>query len=509
MRTKQKAVHHRGTEKAGNGGAVRGVRKGMAQTKNDMAVSGWKCGRSRGGSVRRVARAACAALVVLAGGARAMAQDLTHKAAAQDHPIVLSGCTVHPISGEAIQDGYVHFKDGKIVNVGKEPIPRFADSTVQIIDAKGMHVFPGMISADTQLGLVEFPPVNVTVDTGEVGDVTPEVRPSTAVNPDSTLLPVTRTNGVLVVGVMPTGGAVAGQVSVMRLDGWTWEDMTVKGTAGVLVNWPNVRPITAWWMDRSADDQLKEIRERISTIEETFETAKAYAAARAADPASATDLRWEAMRGVYAQGKDRLTVFITANERDQITSAVSWAAKAGVKAVIVGGRDAAECADLLKKHDVGVIVEGTFAFPRRDDAPYDDAYSLPARLKAAGVRFCLTSGDRTANERNLPYSAGMAVAHGLDLDSAHKAVTLWPAQILGIDDRYGTLEEGKSATLIVTDGDPLEVTTNTRMAFIDGRAIDLSNKQSRLAEKYREKYRQQGASAKAAAPAGGGGAGKP
>ncbi len=436
----------------------------------------------------------------------ASGQDLTHKAAPQQKAVLLVGGTVHTVSGETIERGSVLFDKGRIVSVGRE---RPSTGGAEVVDVSGLHVFPGLISADTQLGLVEFPPVRVTVDSGEVNDVAPEVRPSVAVNPDSTLLPVTRTNGVLTVAVLPSGGSIAGQVSVIRLDGWTTADMTVKGEAGVLVNWPNVRPITAWWMDRSADDQLKEIRERVVTIDETFKSARAYAAARKADPSTAVDLRWEAMRGLFAAvgkvgggaggaggagGGGALPVFITANERDQITSAVSWAAEAGLRAVIVGGRDAVECAELLRRHDVPVVVEGTFGFPRRDDAPYDEAYSLPARLMAAGVRFCIAGGDRTANERNLPYGAGMAVAHGLDIESAHKAITLWPAQVLGVSDSLGSIEAGKSATLIVTDGDVLEVTTNVRMAFVDGRRIDLRNKQSELAEKYREKYRQRGGS---------------
>ncbi|MCC6425534.1 MAG: amidohydrolase family protein [Phycisphaerales bacterium] len=447
---------------------------------------------SRRGTVR-------AAIAVVAGACAATAsgQDLTHKAGPQGRPVVLSGGTVHTVSGETIQRGYVLFRDGKIEAVAREPLPRFSDAgSIQIIDVTGLHVFPGMISADTQLGLVEFPPIRVTVDTGEIGEVSPEVRPSVAVNPDSTLLPVTRTNGILTAAIMPSGGPVAGQVSVIRLDGWTTEEMTVKGCVGVLVNWPNVRPITAWWMDRSADDQLKEIRERIATIDDTFKTARAYAAAREADASSPVDLRWEAMRGVFEGEKGKretapVPVFISANERDQITSAVSWAAEMGVRVVIVGGRDAVECAELLKRHDVAVIVEGTFAFPRRDDAPYDDAYSLPARLHAAGVKFCMSCGDRTANERNLPYAAGMAVAHGLPVEAAHRAIMLWPAQILGVGDTLGSLEVGKSASIIVTDGDPLEITTNVRMAFIDGRKVDLRNKQTELAAKYREKYLQQ------------------
>lgn len=439
--------------------------------------------------VKNAKRWMCAAVISMAGACAsvASAQDLTHKAAPQSHPIILTNATVHTLSGETIEKGYVYFKDGVITAVGREPMPRIGDATLEVVDATDMHIYPGMISADTQLGLIEFPPVNVTVDTTEAGDVTPEARPITAVNPDSTLLPVTRANGVLIVGVMASGGTIPGQVSVMKLDGWTWEEMAIRQSAGIIVNWPNVRPVTAWWMDRSAEDQLRDIRERLATIDETFKTARAYHEQRKADASAPADLRWEAMKGLF-DGSQRL--FITANERDQITSAVTWAGEMGLKVVILGGRDSADCADLLKRHDVWVVVDGTFAFPRRDDGPYDDAFTLPARLHTAGVKFCLAGSDRTANERNLPYNAALAVAHGLELEAGHRAVMRWPAEILGIGEAYGTLEAGKSATLIVTDGDPLEVTTNTKMAFIDGRKIDLSTKQTGLAEKYREKYRQ-------------------
>jgi imidazolonepropionase-like amidohydrolase len=185
-----------------------------------------------------------------------------------------------------------------------------------------------------------------------------------------------------------------------------------------------------------------------------------------------------------------LPVFIAAGDADQITAAVTWAAERGLRPVIVGGRDAEQCASLLKRHDVPVIITGTHAFPKRADSPYDDAYTLPARLAAAGVRFCIASADRTAHERNLPYNAGIAVAYGLDPEAALKAVTLWPAQILGVEKDVGSLEVGKAATLFLASGDPLDVTTVITGAYIDGRAIDLGNKQSALAEKYREKYRQ-------------------
>jgi hypothetical protein len=250
-----------------------------------------------------------------------------------------------------------------------------------------------------------------------------------------------------------------------------------------------MRPISARWMQQSDSEQMEESRRAYASIDDAFKAAEAYLKAKAADPSLPTDLRWEAMRGVL--GEEQLPVFIAAADVDQITTAVMWALERKLRPVIVGGRDAEQCADLLKRHNVPVIITGTHTFPKRADAAYDDPFTLPARLHKAGVKFCIASADRTAHERNLPYNAATAAAYGLDPEAALKAVTLWPAEILGIDAEVGSLEVGKAATLILTDGNPLEVRSNAQLAFIDGREIDLGNKQTVLAEKYREKYRQQ------------------
>lgn len=428
--------------------------------------------------------------------APAMAQDLGIKAPPQAKPILITGGTVHTVSGDSIPNGFVLFDKGIIKAVGSGQPPAEARSA-EGVDAKGKHVYPGLIAAETQLGLAEMAAVRASNDYREVGSITPEVWAAVAVNPDSTLIPVTRSNGILIAGVYPEGGRIPGRLSVMRMDGWTWEDMALKADAGLAVSWPNVRPFSAWWMDRSDADQADEIRRSLSDIDDTFKTAQVYTAARDADPSLPIDLRWEAMRGILpknaASGEkapEQLPVFISAQDIDQITSAVTWGLEKNLKMVIVGGRDSHMCADLLKRHDIPVIITGTHTFPKRADSPYDDAFTLPARLHAAGVRFCIASADRTAHERNLPYNAATAVAYGLDPAAAIRSITLWPAQILGVSDRVGSLETGKAATLIITTGNPLEITTQVEAAYIDGRKIDLSNKQTALAEKYREKYRQ-------------------
>lgn len=440
--------------------------------------------------------------LVVALAIPAFAQDLTMKAAPQSRPIAIVNAHVHTVSGATFPSGYVIFNQGKITAVGDAAaLPRLT-ADVEVIDAAGKDVYPGLIGAYTQLGLTEIGAVRASQDTSEVGSdgIMPEVRACVAVNPDSTLIPVTRTNGVLAVGVFPTGGTIPGRASVIVMDGWTSEQMTVKDAAGVVVDWPMSRPISAWWMDTPEEEQLRNIRRGFSRIEEAFNTARAYAHNRDADPSAPADLRWEAMRPVFAAstpnaGPDaRLPVFVMAQDYDQITSAVAFCNRNGLRCVIVGGREAPQCAELLKKSNIPVIVIGVHNMPRRDDSAFDEPFTLPLRLEQAGIQWCLASGEETPHERNLPYNAGRAIAYGLDPDVAIRSVTLSPAQILGVGDSLGSIDAGKSATLIVTDGNPLELTTRVEIAFIHGKRIDLSNKQTELNKKYREKYRQEGSS---------------
>ncbi|MCA9311966.1 MAG: amidohydrolase family protein [Phycisphaerales bacterium] len=421
----------------------------------------------------------------------ATAQDLGVKAPPQRHPVLIRDVTVHPVSADVIASGWILFEGGVITGVGSGQPPRVPGDT-EVIDGAGRHVYPGLIGANTVMGLMEIGSVRATIDYAETGSVTPEVRAAVSVNPDSTIIPVTRSNGILTVAVLPVGGVIPGRPSVIRMDGWTWEDLAIDPEAGLLINWPNVRPARFPGMRRSEAEQMERVRQSIQAIDDAFDEAAAYFAARTADSGTPVDIRLEAMRAVMEGGDP---VFIRANAAEQIQSAVAWAARRGFPVVIVGGSDAAECTDLLLRHDVGVIVTGTHVLPSRRDNDYDECFTLPAKLEAAGVRWCLgTPGGSflTPHERNLPYHAATAVAYGLDHDAALRSITLSAAELLGVGDRLGSLEADKAATLILTDGDPLEITTHVQRAFIDGREIDLANKQTALYEKYREKYRQLG-----------------
>ncbi len=417
--------------------------------------------------------------------------------APQDKPIALVGGTVHPVSGPAVASGIVLFDGGRIVAVGSDvQIPENA----QRVDVSGKHVYPGLIDANSQMGLLEVPSVRGSVDTRETGLINPNVKAEVAVYPDSELIPVGRSGGVLAVLTVPSGGLIAGLSACIQLDGWTWEDMTLKSGVGLHITWPRMQPVDAWWIEESAADQTKERDQALKSIREAIDDAKAYRQAKEAHaagkgPEPGFDTRWEAMLPVLA---GEVRVFIDAEDIQQIQSALAFCDQEGLKPVIVGGYDAVPCAALLKKYDVPVIVGGVYRMAVRRGEAYDSGYTLPARLKEAGIRYCIAgeiggaSSGGPSNVRNLPYHAATAVAYGLDAEEALKAITLYPAQILGVADRIGTLEPKKDATLIVTTGDPLEIPTQVTAAYIQGRAVDLNDKQKRLWEKYKEKYRRLG-----------------
>jgi len=396
----------------------------------------------------------------------AVAQDLTLTAPEQDHPIFLVGATAHTISGETIDNAVVSMNEGRIGMVGSaaEIMPRIMLSPdSEIIDLSGMHIYPGLIDSVTRLGLEEVSAVRATLDYNEVGSITPEVRAYVAVNPDSVVIPVARTNGILTVGVFPSGGTIPGRASILSTDGWTTEDLAMVRDAGLIVS----------LRDNNTD-----------ALNEIFAQAAAYSQSH-----STTDQRLDAIATVLESERQN-PVFMRANTFDQITNSINWALDHNLKPIIVGGRDAHLCADLLVSTNTPVIIGGTFGFPKRPDAPYNNPFTLPQKLEAAGVQWSLTMSSRFGHERNLPDAAAIAVAHGLSPDAALKGITLSAAQILGVDHLIGSIEKGKHATLIIADGDILETTTVVRSAYIQGRSIDLSNKQTKLRDAYREKYRQ-------------------
>jgi imidazolonepropionase-like amidohydrolase len=266
--------------------------------------------------------------------------------------------------------------------------------------------------------------------------------------------------------------------------------MVVKAPVAMELNWPSMSPTRSWRQQLGEREQLRERDERLKQVRQAFADARAYMIAKKNGSSPTNfDARWEAMIPLL---EGTIPLAVSANDVQQIQAAIAFAQQEKLKLIIVGAAEAPQCADLMKKYDVPVILTGTQRLPQRRSSAYDEQYTLPARLRELGIRFCIAGSRSASYVRNLPYQAGMAAAFGLSKDEALKSITLYPAQILGVEDRVGSLEVGKDATLIITDGDPLETATQIEQAYIQGRKIELTSRHTRLWDKYKEKYRRMG-----------------
>lgn len=443
-------------------------------------------------------RTCLAALAAWSAAARAGAGD-PPPPRPQSQALVLRDAVLHPVSGPTLPGGSLLAENGRIVAVAAagQTLPATRTPPL-VIDLGGRHVYPGFVAANGTMGLSEVTAVPATVDTTEIGPVNPNARAVVALNADSELLPVARTGGVLAalaVPQAPAGGGIAGTSALLQTDGWDWEDLALVSDLGLHVVVPNLR-LSADALGPQVAPMAAEMRrfsqQRLRLIDDSFTQAAAYAQARAADATLPSDRRWEAMRPVFAGGAAQRPVFVHANDIAQIRWALGLAERHGLRLVIVGGADAHQVADVLKARGVPVVVTSVHRLPLRRDDDIDAPFRLPARLHAAGVSFCIArgapgSGASATNERNLPFEAATAAAHGLPRDEALKAVTLYPARILGVDGQVGSLQPGRWASFLITDGDPLETTTRIERVFVQGREVSVANRQSRLADRYRER----------------------
>ncbi len=400
--------------------------------------------------------------------------------------VAIVGATVHTVSGPDILNGTVLLRDGKIAAVGASvEVPAGAKT----VDVKGRHVYPSLFPPITELGLVEISSVRSTVDTTELGEINPQARADFAMNFDSELLPVARSAGILVAGVSPAGGIVSGSLAAMKLEGWTREDATLKAPAAIVVRWPDLtidRSRTARFSVRLQEKRRDDALEKLKDV---FAEAGAYARARGAEgktgiPRHDRDPKLEALLPAI-DGK--IPVVVVAQRVRQIRDALAWGREEKIHLVLAGAKDGWRIAGEIAKANVPVIVEQPMELPARRDEPYDANFANAGALAKAGVRVAFTDGANASNARNLPDQAAAAVAFGFPREKAVEAMTLEPARILGVSDRIGSFEPGKDATLIVTDGDILDPRTRVVAAYLDGRALDLSDKQKRLYERYRNR----------------------
>lgn len=418
----------------------------------------------------------------------ARAQETVYPAAKQSRPIAITGATVHVGNGQVIENATVVMADGKITSVGANAA---VPSGAEVINAQGKHVYPGLILPNTNLGLVEINSVRATNDVRELGDLNPNVRSIIAYNSDSKIINTLRSNGILLANVVPEGGILSGSSSVVQLDAWNWEDAAYKTDQGIHFRMPSLlaRPSFGRFgrgnggPNAQERDPVKEGLDKVDEIRSFFREAKAYNAVAKHDQ---TNLKFEAVKGLF----DKTQKFYAhANTVKQMLVAMDVAKEFGFDLVIVGGSESWQIADLLKQNNVSVILNQMHSLPTTTDDDVDQPYKTPALLQKAGVTFAINDDDGQTRGRNLMFNAGTAAAYGLSKEEALQAITLNAAKTLGIEKQTGSIEVGKDANIIISEGDILDMRTNNVMhAFIQGRNVNLDDKQKQLNRRYEMKY---------------------
>ena len=408
----------------------------------------------------------------------------------QSEAVALRGATIHTVTNGVIENGTILFENGVIRAIGTDvEIP----TGTRVVDVSGKHIYPGLIDAYSTVGISEIGSVDVSSDVNELGDFNPNVRAEVAVNAESRHIGTTRSAGVLVTLTTPGGGLISGMSSAMSLEGWDWEEMSMESAAALNVNWPNPRGGRGGRGGRGRgfgpgpQEPPPTYAEQVQQLKDFFAEARAYRDATAAGEDVRTDSRYTAMIPAL---DGEIPVVVSADGAAQINDAITWAQEEGVRLVIRGGGDAIHVADRLVANDIPVILTSTMAAPGRDYEGYDGAYTMPARLHEAGVRFAIPGASGALYSNRLPWEAGVAVALGLPEEEALKAVTINAAEFMGISDRVGSLEPGKQATLLITTGTPLDMTSDIEQSYIQGREIDMLDIQKFFFQKYMEKVRQ-------------------
>lgn len=413
----------------------------------------------------------------------ARAQETIYPTPAQKGITVITHATIHIGNGGILNDASVAFENGKIIAVGNN-VSAPAGST--IVDATGKQVYPGLILPSSDLGLREISSgVRGSNDYLEIGENNANIRSIVAYNTDSKNIAVLRENGILLAQVAPQGELIEGTASVVQLDAWNYEDAAYKTDNAVYINMPSlmVRRGRGYMIRPSAGDPTKAALDKIETIKTFFTEAKAYYQEKTH---VANNLRFEAVRGLY-DGKQKL--FVRANEVKQMLLAIELGKSLGFKIVIVGGSEAYQIASVLAENNIPVILDNEHSLPTMEDDDVDQPYKTPAMLQKAGVLFALNDTHDQSRFRNLAFNAGTASTYGLTKEEALSAITLNAAIILGIEAQTGTIEVGKDANILISNGDLLDMRGNQlSKAFIQGRSVSLDNKQKQLYERYKYKY---------------------
>lgn len=406
----------------------------------------------------------------------------------QSQSILIRNATAHLGNGKVIDNSVIGLKDGKITLVGDAKLVLLAPNAFDVtIDATGKHVYPGFIAPNSTLGLVEIDAVKASDDESEIGSINPNIRSIIAYNADSKVIETVRPNGILMAQVTPRGGRISGSSSIVQLDAWNWQDALLKENDGIHLNFPSMFRRTGWWAEPGTIEPNKDYQKQIDEIRSFLTDSKAYQG----DTPTQRNLVSETTKGLFDGTQ---TLYIHANEEKQIIDAIEIFKANGIKKmVIVGGYDAWKAAETLQKNNVGVLLRRVHDVPMGDDHDVDLPFKLAKLLTEKGVVVGLeNSGDmERMNTRNLPFLAGTCAAYGMDKEAALQLITSNTAKLLGMESFCGTLDQGKDATLFISEGDALDMRTNKLThAFIQGRMISLETHQTKLNDRYKQKYNQ-------------------
>ncbi|WP_010231212.1 amidohydrolase family protein [Gillisia marina] len=407
---------------------------------------------------------------------------------AQTEAVTIVGATAHIGNGEIIENSLIIFENGILTQVLDASTTKMQYRGT-IINAEGKHVYPGFIAPNTTLGLVEIASLRPTDDEDEIGEMLPHIRSLVAYNAESQIVESMRPNGVLIGQIVPRGGTISGTSSVVQFDAWNWEDASIKKDAGLHINWPNSFKRGRWWLGEERGLKPNEkYAEEVLKLTQFFNNSRAYVAG----DQKQENLPFKSMDAIFNNGKK---VFVHVDGEREIVDAIQFKKDQNLKdMVIVGGYDAVKVADLIKAENIAILSPRPHSTPNQDDEDYDYNYKLAKLLTDKGILVGLESSGQMerANTRNLPFYAGTVAASGMDKEQALKLITLNNAKILGIDDRLGTLEKGKDATLFISEGDALDMRTNKlTKAFIQGRELSLESHQTELYHRYSDKYENQ------------------
>lgn len=412
-------------------------------------------------------------------------------APAQKGVMYVKNVTIHVGNGTVIENGVIVVKDGKIEKVGKDIVVP-ADAT-NVIDGQGKQVYPGLILPSSSLGLVEISSIRATNDAREIGDMNPNVRSIVAYNTDSKVINTLRSNGILAANIIPQGSFLAGSSSVVQLDAWNWQDASLKTDGGMHLYMPSLMPRPSFGRRGGGapggpnlgaeSDPVKEGLQQLENLKSFFREAKAYLAAPTHEE---VNLKFEAVKDLLAK---KQKFYVHANTVKQMLVALDFVKEFGFDLVLVGASESWQIADLLKQHNVSVILQQMHSLPTTTDDDVDQPYKAAAALQKAGVLFAISDDDSQTRGRNLAFNAGTAVTYGLDKEQALAAITLNAAKLMGVADKTGSIEPGKEANFIISSGDILDMaTSNVTDAFIQGRKVNLDDKQKQLNDRYEQKY---------------------